>query len=157
MSEAVPATGERSSERILIILGVLWLLMAAAIVVSQLSGNNPIKIEWQTATEVNTAGFNIYRAPSEAGPFTRINPELIPGEGSTVSGASYTFIDENVEAGQTYCYRLEDVELDNSTQQHEVFCDTVPASGWWAPVTVAFSVIAGMLLLVKGLRAEKSG
>jgi hypothetical protein len=157
MNEAVPTTGERSQEKVLIILGVLWLLMAAAIIVSQLSSTNPIKIEWQTATEVNTAGFNVYRASSEEGPFTRINPQLIPSEGSAVSGASYTFIDENVDAGQTYCYRLEDVELDNSIQQHETFCDTVPTAGWWVPVTVAFSVIAGLLLLVKGLRVEKSG
>lgn len=157
MDGAVPTTRERSPERVLIILGILWLLMATAIVVSQLARTRPIKVEWQTATEVDTAGFHVYRASSEDGPFSRINEQLIPGEGSAISGASYTFIDENVDAGQTYCYRLEDVELDNSTQQHDTFCDTVPATAWWVPVTVAFSVLAGLLLLVKGLRAEKRG
>lgn len=157
MDDAIPATGERSPERVLIVLGILWLLMAAVIVISQLSRTQPVKVEWQTATEVDTAGFNIYRAPSEDGPFTRINEQLIPSEGTAISGASYTFVDGDVEEGQTYCYRLEDVELDNSTQQHETFCETVPGPAWWISVTVAFSVLAGLLLLVKGLRAERGG
>jgi hypothetical protein len=141
-----------ASRRLLILLGALWLLLAAAIVVLELALPKAITIEWQTETEVNTAGFNVYRAESPEGPFQRMNSGLIASRGSASSGASYTFSDEAVTARQTYYYRLEDVELDNSTQQHDVVAYTAPAAGWWVTITVAFSVIAGLFLLIRGLR-----
>lgn len=141
-----------SSARLMIVLGILWLLLAAAIVVSQFSRATPIKIEWRTETEVNTAGFNVYRTTSPDGQYVRINEQLIPGQGSSTSGASYEYVDEQVEAGQTYYYRLEDVELDNSTERHEVIEHTVPFAPWWVAPGVAISILAGLFLLLKGLR-----
>lgn len=71
----------------------------------------PIVIRWSTETEVNTAGFNVYRAESEEGPWTKINPSLIPGAPDPIRGGSYEFTDTNVLAGVTYWYELEEVEL----------------------------------------------
>lgn len=156
MVEVESRQEERSQDRLLIILGILWLALAGAIVFTQFSRPTPIQVEWNTETEIDTAGFNVYRASSEDGPFTQINEQLIASEGSPVSGASYRFVDENVIPGQTYYYQLEDVELDNSAQTHEPIAETAHLAPWWARVTVAVSVIAGLVLLVTGLRGEKS-
>jgi len=142
---------ERSSQRLLVALGILWLVLAAAIIGSQLSSPPPIRIEWETETEVDTAGFNIYRREGEEGEFVQLNEQLIPSEGSPVTGASYVYVDENVASGQTYYYQLEDVEFDNSRERHEVFEYTAQIE-WWIPITATFSILCGIFLLIKGLR-----
>lgn len=71
----------------------------------------PIVIRWSTETEVNTAGFNVFRGPSEAGPWEKINQRLIPGSPDPLRGGSYVFTDTNVIAGVTYWYQLEEIEL----------------------------------------------
>jgi hypothetical protein len=140
------------SQRLLAVIGILWLLLAVAIIVSQFSGPTPIKIEWETETEVNTAGFNLYRSTRRDGEFTKINRQLIPSEGSSVSGAAYAYIDRDVVAGQTYYYKLEDVEYDNTAEQHQIVEHAAPLAPWWMLLTAAFSILAGLLLLIKGLR-----
>jgi hypothetical protein len=151
MSALTQAEG-RTARRSLALLGVLWLLLAAAIVVVQRAIPAAITVEWQTETEVNTAGFNVYRALSPEGPYELLNGALIASRGSARSGSSYSYTDQDVAAGQTYYYRLEDVELDNSATQHEAVAYTAPAGRWWVPAAAALSVLAGLTLLVKGLR-----
>lgn len=75
----------------------------------------PIVVRWSTESEVNTAGFNIYRATSEAGPWQKINGRLIAASPDPLRGGRYVFTDTNVVAGQTYWYELEEVELDGTT------------------------------------------
>jgi hypothetical protein len=65
-------------------------------------------ILWETGTEIDNAGFNIYRAASEDGPWVKVNPSLIAAEGDPISGASYTFVDKPGRG--TFYYRLEDVD-----------------------------------------------
>ncbi|MCB0203228.1 MAG: hypothetical protein H6649_02705 [Caldilineae bacterium] len=79
----------------------------------------PIIIRWSTETEVDTAGFNVYRSQSEEGPWTKINPSLIPGSPDPIRGGSYVFTDTNVLAGVTYWYELEEVELSGQTTRLE--------------------------------------
>lgn len=71
----------------------------------------PIIIRWSTETEVNTAGFNVYRAFDQDGPWEKVNPRLIPGSPDPLRGGSYVFTDTNVIAGVTYWYELEEIEL----------------------------------------------
>lgn len=149
---AVVDTERPSSRRVMALLGLLWLLLAVAIVLIQLANPPAITIEWQTETEVDTAGFNVYRSLSPEGPYEKLNATLIPSRGSASSGSSYTFADEAVSAGQTYFYQLEDVEMDNSTTLHEVVAYTAPGTAWWVVAAVALSVVFGLALLVKGLR-----
>lgn len=155
MAQAESITQAPSSQRLLVVLGILWLLLAAIIVVSQFAQPTPIRIEWETETEVNTAGFNLYRATSRDGDFSKLNERLIPSEGGPSSGASYDYVDRDVEPGQRYFYQLEDVELDNSAQRHEIIEYEAPLAPWWAYLTAAISVLAGLALLVRGLRAER--
>ena len=78
-----------------------------------------IVIEWETETEFDTAGFNIYCSvvtdddckAIDASNYDQINDELIPSSADPSSGATYSFEDKNVESGLQYCYALEDVEF----------------------------------------------
>ncbi|MER2600447.1 MAG: hypothetical protein ABTQ73_13085 [Caldilineales bacterium] len=79
----------------------------------------PIIIRWSTETEVNTAGFNVYRALSEDGPWQQINTRLIPGSPDPVLGGSYVFTDTNVTVGVTYWYELEEIELSGQATRLE--------------------------------------
>lgn len=90
-------------------------LHAAAAQEPQGRPGQPIIISWSTETEVNTAGFNVYRALHEDGPWEKINPRLVPASPDPMRGGSYVFTDTNVIAGITYWYELEEVELGGRT------------------------------------------
>ncbi len=152
MSDVQALSQERASQRILLFIGVLWLLLAAAIIIAQLANATPIRIDWETETEINTAGFNVYRSEQPTGDFVLLNDALIPSDGNATSGASYSFVDRNVSAGKTYYYRLEDVELDNSREQHDIINYTAPYVAWWVPIAAAIAILIGLFLIVKGLR-----
>jgi len=72
------------------------------------AGLGTVTLAWETATEVDNAGFNLYRAMVEDGPYSQINDGLIAAEGDPVSGASYSFADRP-DYG-TFYYKLEDVD-----------------------------------------------
>jgi len=74
-------------------------------------GNREVVIIWSTASEIDHAGFNLYRAESELGEYIRINSTLIPAEGSPTHGRYYEFIDKDVQNRKTYFYILEDVNI----------------------------------------------
>ena len=78
-----------------------------------------VVVAWETVSNQNILGFNLYRGASESGPWTQLNPELI---GADFPGASvaedFEWIDTTAEAGATYWYRLEDVSLNGATASH---------------------------------------
>ena len=107
-------------------------------------------VEWTTETEVETAGFNLYRSESPAGPYVKVNPALIPGASDPLLGGRYVYTDTNVIAGRTYYYKLEDVELDGAITLHgpiEVVAEASRPSAfadraaWW-PLAVLIAVLA---------------
>ncbi|MCK6469305.1 MAG: SBBP repeat-containing protein [Candidatus Brocadia sinica] len=71
---------------------------------------------WETATEVDNAGFNLYRAKSEDGDYAKINDTLIPARGNAVSGANYSFVDTPGKG--TFYYKLEDVDYNGASAMH---------------------------------------
>jgi hypothetical protein len=79
---------------------------------------NKVALAWATASEIDNAGFNLYRAESADGKYTKINPSLIPAQGSTTSGATYQFIDNDVRNRKTYYYKLEDIDLNGKSTMH---------------------------------------
>lgn len=87
----------------------------------QEADENEIGLKWTTASEIKTAGFNVYRSEQPQGPFRRMNRFLIPAAGSALLGNTYTFLDSTVEPGREYYYQLEDVELDGASTRHETF------------------------------------
>ncbi len=77
-----------------------------------------ILVRWTTASELNNAGFNLYRNTSPTGSFSKINPSLIPVKNpGAIIGSSYTYSDNTALKGQTYYYKLESVEFGGGTQQ----------------------------------------
>jgi hypothetical protein len=80
--------------------------------------NRAVILEWTTESEIDNAGFNIYRAEAEDGEYVKINDTLIPAQGSPTQGANYQFIDENVKNRTTYYYKLEDIDLSGKSTMH---------------------------------------
>ena len=77
-----------------------------------------ILLTWQTGTEIDNAGFNLHRAKTADGPYIKINPTLIPAQGSPLFGADYTYIDNAIQAGETYYYKLEDIDIHSLSTLH---------------------------------------
>ncbi len=139
---------------LLVGLGIVWLLLAGGILVSQLFHARPVTIEWNTSSEQNTAGFLLYRSATPDGEFELITPEMIPGKGSPVAGSHYSFVDQQVIAGETYYYLLEEVEFDSTTNRYmeDMISRQVPLMDWWAILMVAVALLVGIGLVVTGLR-----
>lgn len=80
-------------------------------------------LTWETASELDNAGFFIQRSNSETGTYKRIR-FFIPSMGDDVVGAQYYFEDNAVTNGVTYWYKLE--ALDYS--QNADFYGPIPAT-----------------------------
>jgi len=80
--------------------------------------DSAVSLEWRTASELDNLGFHLYRALSEAGPWTRLTALLVPGLGSSAVGQAYSFRDTGLANGTRYFYRLEDVDASSKTTSH---------------------------------------
>lgn len=80
-----------------------------------LVGAEGVVLSWETTSEVDTLGFNLYRAAVEDGERVLVNAEMIPGNVApgSLDGAAYSFIDAEGMLGAYYW--LEEVEIDGST------------------------------------------
>jgi hypothetical protein len=78
-------------------------------------GNKKVTVQWNTASEIDNVGFNIYRAESRDGEYVKINDALIAAQGSSTQGAAYTFIDRTVQNRKTYYYKLQDVDIEGKS------------------------------------------
>jgi hypothetical protein len=89
----------------------------ASFTATPVDGN--ILVEWETAMEIDTVGFDLYRAQSPGGPYAKLNASLIPSQSpGSVFGATYAWLDEDVQGGITYYYKLEDVEIGGQRTFH---------------------------------------
>ncbi len=77
-----------------------------------------VDLSWRTGSELQNLGFNLYRGPSATGPWTRLNPTLIPGLGSSPLGQGYSWRDSGLTNGVRYYYRLEDVDTRSVSTFH---------------------------------------
>jgi hypothetical protein len=143
------------STAIIIGLGIMWILLALVILVLQFALPAKIEIEWETETEIETAGFNVYRSEAEDGEFVRINEQIIPSQSDAVAGARYLYGDNDVVRGKTYYYRLEDIEYDNSIQQHDILTGKVNALNWWTIPLTLFSGLVGIIMVFSGVRQSR--
>jgi hypothetical protein len=135
------------SRRITLLLAIGLIL--AALVIFLISAATPpvVTVEWSTASELNTAGFNLARGDSQTGPFTRLNAEVIPASPDPLVGGSYIYTDTQVVAGQTYYYQLEEVETSGGTSVEGVVA--VTASGGLSPLLIGAGLgLAVIFILV---------
>lgn len=85
-----------------------------------------IRVAWETASELDNLGFNLYRGASPAGPWEPLNADLIPAQHpGAVFGGAYEWLDEAVEPETTYYYRLEDVDIHGASTFHGPVSATV--------------------------------
>jgi hypothetical protein len=86
-------------------------------------GTSGIAVEWETAWEQDSWGFNIYRGLTP----NFLGAALIqfePAQGS--EGKSYGYEDSKVSLGQEYFYWLEDVDVAGETTLHGPAAATLP-------------------------------
>lgn len=140
--------------RTTLFLGIIWLLVAAALLVYLFVNPTTPTVQWETETEQNTAGFQIYRSDSSDGEFELITENYIPSEGSSVTGGSYSYEDESAVPGQTYYYLLEEIELDGTTNRYmdDVISQHVSYINGWIIGLIAFITLVGIGLVVIGIR-----
>ncbi len=76
-----------------------------------------IRLAWDTAGEVDTLGFHLWRASDEDGERLRLTAGLIASQspGGT-SGGHYEWLDESARAGVTYSYWLEQIEVTGASE-----------------------------------------
>jgi hypothetical protein len=77
-----------------------------------------VLVEWETASEIDNEGFNLWRSETRDGQYVQLNAALIPARGGPTLGASYTYEDADVTDGVTYYYKLEDVDTHGTSTFH---------------------------------------
>ncbi|MCG9134120.1 hypothetical protein J5I95_20865 [Candidatus Poribacteria bacterium] len=68
-----------------------------------------VTLKWITESEVDNAGFYIYRSQTKDGQFKVLNPTIIQGAGTTSERNTYTWTDTTAKPNVAYYYRIEDI------------------------------------------------
>ena len=94
-----------------------------------------VLLTWETNSELNNRGFNLYRGTSAAGPDRQLNETLIPSQSQgNPGGFVYTWEDRaDLAPGTTYFYWVEDVDIYGAATMH-------------GPVSVDFAVPTAVTL-----------
>ncbi len=96
-----------------------------------------ILLEWQTATELGSLGFNLYRAASPAGARAQLNTELVPAQNpGTAFGGRYEFVDSTARPNETYYYWLEHLDAQGEATQHGTASAVWPGFRLYLPVVI---------------------
>ncbi|MBK7629540.1 MAG: T9SS type A sorting domain-containing protein [Ignavibacteriales bacterium] len=87
------------------------------------NNNGLVKLNWNTATELNNRGFEIERSIDNS-TYTKIG--FVSGFGTTTEEKYYSFVDENATNG-IYYYRLKQIDFDGSVNYSKVISSDVSA------------------------------
>jgi len=124
----------------------VWMLLLVLLTTTLAGCASPNVITWETASEVNTAGFNVYRGSAAEGPWTQINETLVPPSDDPLQGGSYEFVDAEANSGEVYYYLLEEVELSGAVNrfppQRLEQRTATPNWLWWV-AGIALAVLIG--------------
>lgn len=88
--------------------------------------NDHFVVSWRTVSEIDNTGFNLWRSETADGARALVTyvPSQSPG---ATAGADYQVVDAAVQAGQTYWFWLEDVDVNGATTLHGPVSATVLA------------------------------
>jgi hypothetical protein len=104
---------------------------------------NHVQIEWETVSEHKTAGFDIYRNDKDTGEFVRLNDKLLAGLITSPQGGQYRYLDVGAKAGETYFYKIVEIETDGTERVYGPFESTAEtAQPAFKSANVASSFVA---------------
>ena len=75
-----------------------------------------VVVRWTTESELDNAGFNIYRSETRDGEFKQVNAQLIQGAGTTGERNAYEWVDTTAKPDVVYYYQIEDVSFSGERQ-----------------------------------------
>ncbi|MGD8397849.1 MAG: hypothetical protein PVG11_03250 [Anaerolineae bacterium] len=77
-------------------------------------------LQWETWSESDRLGFNVYHSNSKEGPWTKLNGAIIPSKvpPGSLEGASYQWVLEEVDLEQDHFYLLEDIDRNGAATRH---------------------------------------
>jgi len=90
---------------------------------SALAQSNTVNLTWETATEVNNYGFEIQRIVVGTTHELSLQWEkvgFVEGHGNSNSAKQYSYVDNSVRAGQSYSYRLKQIDFDGQFEYSSV-------------------------------------
>lgn len=73
--------------------------------------SDQVLVTWETATELDTSGYFIWRSDTENGTYEAKSP-FIQAEGGVIP-TTYEWLDSDAEIGNVYYYKLEEINTDN--------------------------------------------
>jgi hypothetical protein len=83
-----------------------------------LAGDAEALVVWDTASEFNNLGFELWRRLAGQSEYQRITPGIILGHGTTDLSAHYAFKDAPLPNGVSAEYLLADIDIDGVTTWH---------------------------------------
>ena len=83
------------------------------------SVNNSNQLMWSTASEHNNSGFEIQRS-QDGHLFETIG--FIKGAGNSNAINNYSYVDNEIDAITTYCYRLKQLDFDGTSDYSKTIC-----------------------------------
>jgi len=119
----------RSKHKILLSSILAFLSLGFLLAGGILTLNSGNRIFWQTAAQTTLAGFNIYRAENDEGPFELMNDVIIPVQGDRITGFRYEFLDGDVSSGKIYYYWIDVLRLDGTSEKLPSLEIRTPMSG----------------------------
>lgn len=97
------------------LIAIGFVLVAATVYVLFLQPPG-LTITWTTENELDTIGYNLYRADSADGEYVKITDTLIPANNDPTLSSEHAFKDTTVKRGVTYFYQLETVGREGNSE-----------------------------------------
>jgi len=103
------------------------------------ASSRSVTLKWRTETEVNNLGFSIYRSEEKDLNYTKIS--FFSGAGNSAMPIDYQFTDKDVEAGKTYFYYIEDVDIAGLKSKSKIIKVVVPPTKPVLPIPKEFRLL----------------
>ena len=90
------------------------------------NGNGNVILHWTTESELENAGFHIYRSMNRENGFQRINSSIIPSAGNSEITQIYTYEDHHVTNGIPYYYKISEEDINGHETMHNFLAIGIP-------------------------------
>ncbi len=84
-----------------------------------------VVVEWETAQEIGTLGFFLYRWDPESAGWLRINKQILPALIGSTHGATYRLVDPAAQFGDTHTYLLQEIAAGGEINRYGPFTLTL--------------------------------